>query len=41
MTVLVPAINFDTLMKRFLEVMPLLQTAYLNLVLVLEITSNF
>jgi hypothetical protein len=28
-----PAINFDTLAKRFLEVMPLLQTAYLNLVL--------
>jgi hypothetical protein len=41
MTVIVTAINFDTLMKRFLEVMPLLQTAYLNLVLVLEIIRIF
>jgi hypothetical protein len=28
-----PAINFDTLGETILEVMPLLQTAYLNLVL--------
>jgi hypothetical protein len=35
-----PAINFDTLAKRFLEVMPLLQTAYLNLVCSSQRYSN-